>query len=104
MSQFASNLPIQCRRLKLLRGCPPFTPDDCGGWISFAGGVISEPGRYCLNRNLETTATRPIAITINSSDVVLDMNTKTLTLRNEAGDIGVQVNDVVKVEIYNGRI
>ena len=93
-----------CKQFKL-RGCPcpaPVLKDDCDGWISFSGGEINAPGRYCLNRNLTTTSGTP-AIEINSGNVVLNLNTKTITLRDDA-DVGVRVNDSTNVAILNGII
>lgn len=95
-----------CRQFKL-RGCAPAQlcpSDECGSWIEFNGGTISSPGRYCLARNLSTTSTSPTAITIASDDVVLDMNTKTVTLRDASTDTGILANMVSNVTILNGVI
>lgn len=69
--------------------------------------VISKPGRYILGRDLDFTTFTPgsAAITINASNVFLNMRNRTLSTESTTvGTIGILVNGQSNIIIQNGFI
>lgn len=86
--------------------CPPALsapPGDTKA-ITDCGAVISQPGKYRLANDL--LACPEFAITIAASGVSLDLAGNEIRCAREDNrfDIGIEVLDVERVEIRNGRV
>jgi hypothetical protein len=73
--------------------------------------TITAPGVYCLKSNKNTNITNGIAITINASNIVLDLNGFTLNGSaagpgTEAIGIGLSHNNVLRqnITVKNGTV
>ncbi len=80
--------------------CILFGQSDIG-----AGGVytINSPGVYCMSN--DATFTTGAAITVNSSDVTIDMQNHMLNAGSHSGTTGIVINGgVSNVTIKNGNI
>jgi hypothetical protein len=102
----------------LLLSAAPVLADD--GFYVIAGGgkagtqinsvpyTINSPGLYCLAKNLTYTATTDNAITVNASDVTLDLNGFCLTGPGKTSgshNEGISINaGLTNVEIRNGSV
>ncbi len=64
---------------------------------------IKCPGHYCLASELRPEGAGTVAITINSGDVVLDLNVFEIEL-NDATQTGILVNTSTNVVIKNGSL
>jgi hypothetical protein len=70
-----------------------------------AGYTISSSGLYILSDNVTASAAPAAAITITSSNVVLDLNNKTISGFSVANIIGIQIaGNIGNVIIKNGVI
>ncbi len=101
----------------VLLSAGPVLADD--GFYVIAGGgkagtpinsvpaTISSPGMYYLNGYLTSTPTNQNGITINASDVTLDLMGFTLTgpgKTSGSSNSGIQINSSTNVEIRNGSV
>ncbi len=75
------------------------------------GYVIRKPGKYCVEKNTIVSPPVPsdpttifVAITINASNVVLDLNNTTLSESNDVLAVGVLINSQSNIVIKNGTI
>lgn len=66
------------------------------------GFVITKPGKYCLKENAKRKK-KGTAVTINASNVVIDLNEHTLSGKNSA-TTGIVANNSVNLTIQNGTV
>jgi len=97
---FDCSTTATCSCLSDVSDCISFGQSDIG-----AGGVytISSPGVYCMSN--DATFTNGAAITVNSSDVTIDMQNHTLNAGSNSGTTGIVINGgLSNITIKNGSI
>lgn len=79
----------------------------CRKAIGHKGFFIDHPGEYCLTEDVFFTTSSPnvtSAIVINSSNVVLNLNNKTLSSDHSGLTVGVLVNGHSNIIVKSGSI
>jgi len=74
-----------------------------GDRINRPNAIISEPGMYFLDRNLNAAGATP-AIDITASNVTLDLNGYTITGPGGKQGTGIRVRNAQGVRVRNGRL